>query len=437
MFEHDSTYDLIVRNAYLTNHDAVLDIAVDGQFIVAIDEDLEAAAAEEINANGNLVGPGFVDSHMHIDKSFAACGERQPKGNDTAFNFREIMPREEEYFTHATVEDVMTNALRDIEMAVAAGTTYIRTHVAINHETFGLQNVEAVTRARNAASHLADIQLVPAARNIPSQASFQMLGEAIERGQLDQDESLSELPFAEPVLVGGSDPAGSNKNIEGTLDAWFSLAVKYDVGLDVHIQDGSTLGGYTLDRLFEYIETNDFDGRVTASHCYCLSHLPDWQIEKLINRFNETDTNVVTCYQSTRPTMPVRTLLEEGITLAHGTDNDRDFVFPHGNADSLEGALIESNKLHGDRDFVDDYRWFDSNQGLAHLWKMITTHGANALGIENNYQIEVGNPATFVVFDEPSPQWAIISQATRRYVVKDGIIIAEDGEICPEHSVSN
>ncbi|XVH33126.1 amidohydrolase family protein (plasmid) [Haloferacaceae archaeon DSL9] len=368
---------------------------------------------------------------MHIDKSFAACGARRPKGNESAFDFRDITPREEEYFAEASVEGVMQNALRDIEMAVAAGTTYIRSHVAVNHETFGLQNVAAVVRARDAASHLADVQLVPAARNIPSADSVQILGDAIEHGRKGDTAGV----FDDPMLVGGSDPAGSNKNIEGTLDAWFAIAEKYDVGLDVHIQDGGTLGGYTLDRLFEYISANGFDGRVTASHCYCLSHIPDWRIDELVDSFSETDTSVVTCYQSTRPTMPVRKLLEEGVTLAHGTDNDRDFVFPHGNADSLEGALIESNKLHGDRTFVDDYRWFDSNTGLAHLWEMITTHGAEALGIVDRYGIEEGNPASLVVFDEPSPQWAIIAQANRRFVIKDGVVVAKDGEICPEHTL--
>ncbi|MDG5820748.1 amidohydrolase family protein [Natronococcus sp. A-GB7] len=422
-------YDIIIRNAYSNEHDRTLAIGIADGTIATLEKEIDAGADTEIDAEENLVGPGFVDSHMHIDKSFAACGERRPKGNESSFDFAEIMAREEEYFADASVEEITQRALQNIEMAVAAGTTYIRSHVTVNHETFGLQNMEAVTAARDEASHLADIQLVPAARHVPDEAGKRILSDAIELGK--HSGSINE-----PVLVGGSDPAGSNKNIEGTIEAWFDIASEHDVGLDVHIQDGGTLGGYTLERLLEYTEKNGYDGRVTASHCFCLSHLPEWQIDGLIDEFNARETSVVSCYQSTRPSMPVRELLESGVTLAHGTDNDRDFVFPHGNADSLEGALVESTKLHGDRTFVDDYRWFDTNEGLGWLWSMITEQGATALDIEKQYGLKEGNPANLVVFDEPSPQWAIISQATRRYVIKDGTVVARDGELLPEHKVT-
>ncbi|ELY34461.1 amidohydrolase [Natrialba magadii ATCC 43099] len=422
-------YDSIIRNAYSTEHDQILDIGITDGTITALDEEIDAAADTEIDAEENLVGPGFVDSHMHIDKSFAACGERRPKGNESAFDFSDIKTREEEYFADASVEDITQRALQNIEMAVAAGTTYIRSHVAVNHETFGLQNMEAVTAARAEARQLADLQLVPAARHVPDAAGKELLSDAIELGK--RDESTGEA-----VLVGGSDPAGSNKDIERTMEAWFDVASEHDVGLDVHIQDGGTLGGYTLERLLEYTRENGYDGRVTASHCFCLSHISDWQLDELIDAFTAMDANIVTCYQSTRPSMPVRKLLEEGVTLAHGTDNDRDFVFPHGNADSLEGALVESTKLHGDRTFADDYRWFDTNEGLGWLWRMITEQGAAALGISDQYGLQEGTPADLVVFDEPSPQWAIISQATRRYVIKDGVVVARDGELVPEYKVT-
>jgi hypothetical protein len=69
-------------------------------------------------------------------------------------------------------------------------------------------------------------------------------------------------------------------------------------------------------------------------------------------------------------------------TLAHGTDNDQDFVYANGNADPLEAAMVMSYTLVG-------------------YWH----------------------------FDEPSPEWAIIRQANRRAVIKDGTVVARDGEI--------
>jgi predicted amidohydrolase YtcJ len=135
--------------------------------------------------------------------------------------------------------------------------------------------------------------------------------------------------------------------------------------------------------------------------------------------------------------MPVRTMLSmKDVILGHGTDNDRDFVFAQGNADSVEALLVEMDKLHGDRAFTEEYRWFESNEGMAALWDMITYQGARVLGIEDEYGIEEGNPANLVVFDEPSPQWTITTGGTREYVIKDGTVVAEDGSILPEFEPS-
>ena len=159
------------------------------------------------------------------------------------------------------------------------------------------------------------------------------------------------------------------------------------------------------------------------------------RVRELVEAFEERGLKLVTCYQSTHPEMPVWLLLTEDVVLGHGTDNDRDFVFPHGNADSVEAMLIESNKLHGDRAFDEEYRWFDTTEGLAALWEMITRAGADVLDVADRYGVREGTPADLVVFDAPSPQWTIVQQADRPYVIKDGDVVARDGEVLPEHRV--
>lgn len=418
-------YDLIIRNAYLDKRDVVADIGIRGDQIDTITEEISATGTDEIDADGNLVGPGFVDCHLHIDKAFATCGHRNLVGHDDSFSFEEIRELEREYYIEATEEDITRNAIKNIQLAVAAGSTHLRTHVSVDDDVRGLQNMNAVLQAEDQTRELVDLQMVPGVYSGNQQA----VREAIEMG-LDQG------AMENSVLVGGSDPATGQNDVDGTLQLWFDIASEHDIGMDLHIQDGGTLGVYTLERLVEYAKEYDYGGRVTASHSYALSNIPDWWLDKIMEKFKAIDMKLVTCYQSTRPTMPVRELLSaDGVTLGHGTDNDRDFVFPHGNADSLEGALIESNKLHGDRMFVEDYRWFDTNQGLKALWEMITHNGAEVMGVEEEYGVEEGIPADLVVFDRPSPQWAIITQATRSYVIKRGQIVAKDGEILPDYRI--
>src|SRR5438067_9928282 len=62
--------DLIVRNARLVNRidEGPLDIAIDGERIVAIGRALAADGAS-YDAAGRLVCAGLIASHIHLDKS--------------------------------------------------------------------------------------------------------------------------------------------------------------------------------------------------------------------------------------------------------------------------------------------------------------------------------------------------------------------------------
>ncbi|MFH5801467.1 hypothetical protein [Haladaptatus sp. CMAA 1911] len=59
---------------------------------------------------------------------------------------------------------------------------------------------------------------------------------------------------------------------------------------------------------------------------------------------------------------------------------------------------------------------------------LVTDHGANLLGLKG-YGIEKGTPADPVVHDSSSPQWAIVENSTPRYVLKEGQLVAEDGNV--------
>jgi cytosine/adenosine deaminase-related metal-dependent hydrolase len=426
-----ASYDIVIENAYILERNDVVDIAIADGRIAEISGKLSVADADRvIDAGGNFVSPGLIDCHMHIDKSFAAEGERFPKGNDDTFRFDRIAEQERTYFDESTVDQIRENAIRDIEMAVVAGSTYLRSHISVDTDVRGIDNMRAAVDARERTSAIADLQLVPGGRDDLTQEGQAVLHEAVEMG--------SDASIPNPVLVGGSDPASRNNDIERSLENWFQIADEHDVELDLHVHDGGTLGVYTLERILAHMRRSDYRGRVTASHSYALAHIPEWRVKEVLTEAADCGLKFVTCYQSTRTEMPVRTMLMmKDVVLGHGTDNDRDFVFAQGSADSVQAMFVELNKLHGDRTFAEEYRWFESNEGLAALWDMITYQGARVLGIEDEYGIEEGNPGNLVVFDKPSPQWAIISDVTREYVIKDGVVVARNGELVPEHRVSN
>lgn len=417
--------DLVIRNGYVQDRDAVVDIVIDDGVIHEISSSFEQEGVNEINAQGDLVSPGFVDCHKHTDRAFAAAGERKPKGADKPFIERGISDLFDQYYEENPLSQITANARRVIEMSVRGGTTHIRSHVGVDH-TVGVDTMEACIQAKKETDHLVDLELVPAAfGGITNGDAEERVREAIEMG-------LEAFPEEDSILVGGTDPAGMNNDIEGTIATWFDLAADYDIDMDVHIQDGGQLGHHTLEALVRETRERGYEGRVTASHCFSLAQAPDWWLEQYLNEFAALDLKTVTCYNSIRCDMPVKELVDSGIPLGHGTDNDRDFVIPHGNSDILEAAQVMSLKLHGDQRNSEEYRWSESNPGLEFLWNLLTEQGSRVLGIEESYGVEEGANADLVVFDKPSLQWAVIEQAERSYVIKDGIIVAEGGEICAE-----
>lgn len=60
---------VLTNNASRAVHDRA-DILIEGEKIIAIGPDLEAAGAEVVDASRMLVMPGFVDAHMHSNEGF-------------------------------------------------------------------------------------------------------------------------------------------------------------------------------------------------------------------------------------------------------------------------------------------------------------------------------------------------------------------------------
>jgi len=423
-------YDILIEDGYVAERDRVVDVGIVGRTIETVDPNIRGSADRTIDAGGNLVTPSFTDCHMHSDRSFALCGERHPVGNDyepDSVGLRSTYTHEQfdEHFTALSTDELTENIIRDIQRTVAAGTGYVRTHASLDHVPDPML-MEATVAARAALDDIVDVQVVPyVADSLFDDDARALLVESIERGldAMDRDD----------LLLGGIG-AGTDegKQIDQTVDEWFALATEYDLDLDVHVQDHGSLGAYTLGQLLRATEAHDYEGRVTGSHCYALADVPDAWRDDILARAEAVGLTLTTCYSSTPCTWPLRECLDHGIAVGHGTDNTHDYIMPYGISDSIQGALIESVKLTHFEAYPADIYWYQSNQGLEALWRLITHEGASVLGIDD-YGVRAGTAADLVVLDEPSPEWAITRQATRRYVLKAGTVVAEDDELLPEY----
>ena len=64
--------DLVLKNARLPGRgDALADIAISSGKIAVIDQNI-ATGGPVIDAGGRLVAPGFIETHIHLDKSVSS-----------------------------------------------------------------------------------------------------------------------------------------------------------------------------------------------------------------------------------------------------------------------------------------------------------------------------------------------------------------------------
>ena len=118
--------DIIIRNG--TVHDGTgaegrrADVAISGDRIVAIEENLQGTGHREIDAEGKIVTPGFVDVHTHLDAQLAwdplptsSCwhGITSVVLGNCGVTFAPVQPGQKEFLAEMmeSVEDVPRDAI--------------------------------------------------------------------------------------------------------------------------------------------------------------------------------------------------------------------------------------------------------------------------------------------------------------------------------------
>src|SRR5947209_4061106 len=148
-------YDLILLHAQLHRHHGLVDIAIrDGRFANIANSLSSDTASREIDVQGRLVVPPFIDAHVHLD---AVLTVGQPHYNSTGTLLEGIQIWSERK-RGLTREDVKKRALEEIRWEVAQGTLYIRSHVDVCDPN--LTALRALIEVREEVHDICELQLV-------------------------------------------------------------------------------------------------------------------------------------------------------------------------------------------------------------------------------------------------------------------------------------
>lgn len=383
-------FDLIFRNVLLRSSAAPVDIGVKGGRIAAIEPRLSCEGlvcdAVEVDVGGRLALPGFVDSHIHLDKA-CLLGRCAHHHGSVAEAIRAVGAMKRDF----TVDDVYARGTKVLERAIVHGTTRMRTHVEIDPR-IGLRGFEAVKALRRDYAWAIELSLC-----------------------VFPQEGLTNDPGAEELLVqalreGGNVIGGcpyTDTDPNAHLARIFDLAQEFDVDIDLHLDFDLDPSWSHLDEVCRQTERRNYQGRVAIGHATKLSALPPERLKTAAAQLARAGVAVTVLpatdlylmgreatHNAPRGLTIAHKLAADGVLCSVATNNVLNPFTPFGDASLLRMANFYANVAHA------AISEFDACLDL------VTELPARLMNL-GDYGIQVGKPADLVVLDTQDSRFAI------------------------------
>jgi cytosine deaminase len=392
--------DLILRNArILGRNGATFDIGIERERIAAIEPRL-AAEGREIDLEGRLVSPPFIETHIHLDKSCILDRCKADKG-DLEEAIGEVTKAKRGF----TPEDVYQRARRTLEKAILNGTSHMRTHLEVD-PGIGLRGLEGVLPLIDEFKWAIDLQICifPQEGLLNNPGTDELMVEALRRGG---------------KVVGAAPYTDSNPHAQ--IDRVFEMAREFDIDIDMHLDFAPTAEDLDLIYVCELTEKYKYGGRVAIGHVTKLSGAPPDVFAKAAKRLADAGV-ALTVLPSTdlylmgrhmehsvmRGVTAAHKLLHAGVNCSLSTNNVLNPFTPFGDCSLIRMANLYANICH-----------VGARSDIRECYNMITSRSAALLRIED-YGIAVGNSADLVVLDCTEPEAAVAELVAPMYGFKRG-----------------
>lgn len=373
----------------------------DGRITQVIPGTPESTPADTtIDLKGDLVLPGFVDGHAHIDKSL--WGEPWVSRTSTEASMEQFFQTTLYDWEHTTTP-VGPRASAFLAECVKGGSTTVRTFVDVAPE-IGLRGLHDVLEIRDAWRDRVDLKVAASAQLglLHRPGTAQLLEESLRAGA----DTIASL-----------DPAAHDGDVEQHLDVMFGLAEKYGARVDFHLHEMGELGFWVMSRIAARTTALGMRGRVTLCDVFSLTDPPDGQLEPMADVLAEAEIAVGMGLHGLYPIPDIGTLHAHGVRMFLGSDAPRSRWSPWGDGDILMRAMILAYKCFYQRD-----------EDLERSLTLATDGGRASLGTEP-CSVSVGDPADLVVVPGENRAEIVVKPRPRTLVIKAGVIVARNGEL--------
>lgn len=401
---------MLFKNALIENAEVTSDFRItDGKFDL-IASDIEPLPGEEvIDLGKKLVLPPFIESHVHLDTCLTA-GDPVWNQSGTLFEGIECWGKRKDKLSK---EDIRNRVKRAVKMQAAHGVQFVRTHVDVTDPS--LIAMETMIELREELRDVMDIQIVafPQEGILSYPNGKQLMIDAVKLGA-DAVGAIPHFEFTREYSV-------------ESLNFAMQLAAENDKLVDVHcdeIDDEASRGLETV--AARALELELFD-KVTASHTTAMHSYNNAYVVRLMRLLKMSKINFVSnplvnthlqgrmdTYPKRRGVTRVKELTNEGINVSFGHDDIFDPWYPLGTGNMRDVVFMGLHvcQMMGYEDIMNSY-------------KFITTNAARTLHLGDQYGIEEGRPASFVVLDAENYYDALNTNAAVLLSYKKGKKIAQ------------
>jgi len=384
-------FDLVVRDVRLPDakpDQPPIDIGVKDGRIVGMATGLGGSAKEEMKGVGRLVCSGFVETHIHLDKSciLARC-ECETK------RFPHLAMERVSAVKHTfTVEDVSERAAGTIEKCISHGCTRMRTHVEVDPKV-GLRGLEGVKALVERYRWAIDLEIC-----------------VMPQEGLTNNPGTDELMVA--ALKNGASVVGAAPNYDTDRPAQirrvFEMAREFDVDIDMHLDSGASAEELDTLLVCDLAEKYRWGGRVAIGHVTKLAAMRPPDMDKVARRLANAGValTVLTAtdlyiggrhadHNVPRSVVDANRLTEQGVVCSIASNNILNPFTPFGDGQLLRQANMQA---------IVSQRGNDAE--VRAVWDMTTTAAARLLR-HKDYGIAVDAPADLVILDATEPVMAL------------------------------
>ncbi len=396
---------LKIEEATLIGQDGYWSIAMQNGLITEVSPIISTSTHQTIHASGNLVIPGLVDPHLHLDKALLLEQYPAQRGD-----FQEALEETFNLKRDFTIEDIQRRARRVLESEIAFGTTAIRSHVEVD-PVLKLTSMQALLPLKQEYAWGVTLQLaVFAQEGITNQPGTEaMLREALAMG----GDVIGSAPYTD------TDP-------EQNIRIVFDLAQKFDCDVDFHLDFLDDNAPLLLPVVARETIQRGWQNRVCLGHMTRLAGLSPTELKAAGALLAEAGISVLALpasdlymmarkdtYNIRRGVAPIQQLIEMGVNGAIATNNIQNLFTPFGDGDPLKICTLIAQTLQ-----------MGTTASHAQCLEMVTTRAAQAIGIHNT-GIAPGKAADLLILDARSASEAIGAAPPGRTTIKQGRIVSQ------------